>query len=70
MTQVKCLMQGVVIIYGINTHNKYIFNDSNNHILPVDDSDLTDMLSKKDKQGGCCNAPLVEKDIFTLDLNS
>ena len=64
MTVVQCLMQGTVIVYGIFTHNKYVFDDSNGHVLPVDDKDLTDILSKKDIQGGCCNIPRVEKQIF------
>lgn len=64
MTLVQCLMQGTVIVYGVFTHNKYIFNDSNNHILPVDDNDLADILAKRDVQGGCCNIPRVEKEIF------
>jgi hypothetical protein len=59
-------MQGTVIVYGIFTHNKYVFNDSNNHILPVDNNDLADLLAKRDVQGGCCGSPRIEKQIFIL----
>lgn len=66
MTEIRCLMQGIVIVYGVFTRNKYVFSDENNHILAVDNSDLADILSKKEVQGGCCNAPRVEKNIFEL----
>jgi hypothetical protein len=66
MALVKCLMLGTVIAYGTKTQQRYVFNDSNNHILEIDDTDLPEILNKKDIQGGCCNAPRVEKDIFIL----
>jgi len=59
-------MLGTVVAYGVVSQQRYIFNDSNNHILLVEDADIPDILNKKDKQGGCCNSPLVIKDIFEL----
>lgn len=66
MKLVKCLMLGTVIAYGTVSQQRYIFTDNNDHILPIEDADLPEILNKKDIQGGCCNAPRVEKDIFVL----
>lgn len=63
---VRCLMTGIVIIYGVSSRNKYEFSDANNHILPVNVLDVADILSKTDVQGGCCNAPRVVKAMFEL----
>ena len=66
MNTVRCLMQGTVIYSGFSTHARYVFSEENNHILLIDDSDLDDILSKKDIQGGCCGSPRTEKSMFEL----
>lgn len=63
---VKCLLPSIVIVNGIYTRNRYEFSSLNNHLLPVDNMDLEDILGKRQKQGGCCGVPLVETTMFEL----
>lgn len=69
MVVIHALLQGIVIVHGIRTRNKYEFNDSNNHILEVDEADAPDILSKVEITGGCCNIPRLTKQMFEQIIN-
>lgn len=64
---VRCLIPGTVVVYGIFSHNEYRFTPEIS-TLPVDIRDLPDILAKKEISGGCCGSPRKETQIFqTVD---